>query len=183
MHYRPFSFNKNESIPTITTKIPEFYNIIGQYLDFSKMDTLRLNRMYNCCMYTLAGIIFTVLIFCKKHKMETKFFNWLSKSSPPPLPSWSSHPTGPVCLWVCQYLRDDPGLLWWCRLGPHKEQCGFRGSHTPGTMQRLHSVSFKIPTIDWCQFRHHERNQQKEVVCFNNLTYFWFSRCWVLHAL
>lgn len=48
MHYRPFSFNKNESIPTITTKIPEFYNIIGQYLDFSAMDVLRLNRMYNC---------------------------------------------------------------------------------------------------------------------------------------
>ncbi|XP_053736856.1 meprin A subunit alpha-like [Synchiropus splendidus] len=48
MHYRPFSFNKNQSIPTITTKIPEFYNIIGQYLDFSEMDTLRLNRMYNC---------------------------------------------------------------------------------------------------------------------------------------
>uniref|UniRef100_A0A4W6CM62 Metalloendopeptidase n=1 Tax=Lates calcarifer TaxID=8187 RepID=A0A4W6CM62_LATCA len=48
MHYRPFSFNKNETIPTITTKIPEFYNIIGQYLDFSKLDTLRLNRMYNC---------------------------------------------------------------------------------------------------------------------------------------
>lgn len=51
MHYRPFSFNKNESFPTITTKIPEFYNIIGQYLDFSEKDTLRLNRMYNCCMY------------------------------------------------------------------------------------------------------------------------------------
>eukprot|EP00064_Thunnus_orientalis_P015124 superscaffoldBa00002747_g15173 len=48
MHYRPFSFNKNDSIPTITTKIPEFYNIIGQYLDFSEMDVLRLNRMYNC---------------------------------------------------------------------------------------------------------------------------------------
>ncbi|XP_074541887.1 meprin A subunit alpha-like [Halichoeres trimaculatus] len=48
MHYRPFSFNKNESIPTVTTKIPEFYNIIGQYLDFSKADILRLNRMYNC---------------------------------------------------------------------------------------------------------------------------------------
>ncbi|KAM8831676.1 meprin A, alpha (PABA peptide hydrolase), tandem duplicate 1 isoform 1-T2 [Spinachia spinachia] len=48
MHYRPFSFNKNQSIPTITTKIPEFYNIIGQYLDFSELDTLRLNRMYNC---------------------------------------------------------------------------------------------------------------------------------------
>uniref|UniRef100_UPI0037E771E8 meprin A, alpha (PABA peptide hydrolase), tandem duplicate 1 n=1 Tax=Semicossyphus pulcher TaxID=241346 RepID=UPI0037E771E8 len=48
MHYRPFSFNKNASIPTVTTKIPEFINIIGQYLDFSAMDTLRLNRMYNC---------------------------------------------------------------------------------------------------------------------------------------
>ncbi|XP_029985113.1 meprin A, alpha (PABA peptide hydrolase), tandem duplicate 1 isoform X1 [Sphaeramia orbicularis] len=48
MHYRPFSFNKNESVPTITTKIPQFINIIGQYLDFSKLDTLRLNRMYNC---------------------------------------------------------------------------------------------------------------------------------------
>ncbi|KAM7395820.1 hypothetical protein PAMA_007212 [Pampus argenteus] len=48
MHYRPFSFNKNASAPTVTTKIPEFYNIIGQYLDFSAMDTLRLNRMYNC---------------------------------------------------------------------------------------------------------------------------------------
>ncbi|XP_029965611.1 meprin A subunit alpha-like [Salarias fasciatus] len=48
MHYRPFSFNKNDSIPTITTKIPAFQNIIGQYLDFSEMDTLRLNRMYNC---------------------------------------------------------------------------------------------------------------------------------------
>lgn len=52
MHYRPFSFNKNESIPTITTKIPEFYYIIGQYRDFSKLDTLRLNRMYNCCRYS-----------------------------------------------------------------------------------------------------------------------------------
>ncbi|KAF7663800.1 hypothetical protein LDENG_00200090 [Lucifuga dentata] len=48
MHYRPFAFNSNASIPTITTKIPEFFNIIGQYLDFSKMDTLRMNRMYNC---------------------------------------------------------------------------------------------------------------------------------------
>lgn len=49
MHYRPYSFNKNASVPTITTKIPEFNNIIGQYLDFSALDVLRLNRMYNCC--------------------------------------------------------------------------------------------------------------------------------------
>lgn len=50
MHYRPFAFNKDPSIPTITTNIPEFFNIIGQYLDFSEMDIVRLNRMYNCCM-------------------------------------------------------------------------------------------------------------------------------------
>lgn len=48
MHYGPFSFNKNESIPTITTKIPEFNTIIGQLPDFSAIDLIRLNRMYNC---------------------------------------------------------------------------------------------------------------------------------------
>lgn len=63
MHYRPFSFNRNETSPTITTKIPEFYNIIGQYLDFSKMDTLRLNRMYNCCMCVAIVLFLTVNIF------------------------------------------------------------------------------------------------------------------------
>lgn len=48
MHYAPFSFNKNASIPTITTKIPAFNDIIGQRLDFSAIDLERLNRMYNC---------------------------------------------------------------------------------------------------------------------------------------
>ncbi|XP_016014402.2 meprin A subunit alpha [Rousettus aegyptiacus] len=48
MHYEPFSFNKNESVPTITAKIPEFNSIIGQRLDFSAIDLERLNRMYNC---------------------------------------------------------------------------------------------------------------------------------------
>ncbi|MBZ3872772.1 Meprin A subunit alpha [Sciurus carolinensis] len=48
MHYAPFSFNKNESIPTITAKIPEFNSIIGQRLDLSAIDLERLNRMYNC---------------------------------------------------------------------------------------------------------------------------------------
>ncbi|XP_055468208.1 meprin A subunit alpha [Psammomys obesus] len=48
MHYEPFSFNKNELVPTITTKIPEFNGIIGQRLDFSALDLERLNRMYNC---------------------------------------------------------------------------------------------------------------------------------------
>ncbi|XP_058656704.1 meprin A subunit alpha [Ammospiza caudacuta] len=48
MHYEPFSFNKNESVPTITAKIPAFDDIIGQRLDFSAIDLERLNRMYNC---------------------------------------------------------------------------------------------------------------------------------------
>ncbi|KFU93212.1 Meprin A subunit alpha, partial [Chaetura pelagica] len=48
MHYAPFSFNKNASIPTITAKIPEFDDIIGQRLDLSAIDLERLNRMYNC---------------------------------------------------------------------------------------------------------------------------------------
>ncbi|XP_062954380.1 meprin A subunit alpha [Cynocephalus volans] len=48
MHYAPYSFNKNEGVPTITTKIPAFNSIIGQRLDFSAIDLERLNRMYNC---------------------------------------------------------------------------------------------------------------------------------------
>ncbi|XP_025746177.1 meprin A subunit alpha isoform X1 [Callorhinus ursinus] len=48
MHYEPFSFNKNDSAPTITAKIPAFNTIIGQRLDFSVTDLERLNRMYNC---------------------------------------------------------------------------------------------------------------------------------------
>ncbi|XP_046497062.1 meprin A subunit alpha [Equus quagga] len=48
MHYGPFSFNKDASVPTITAKIPEFDSIIGQRLDFSAVDLERLNRMYNC---------------------------------------------------------------------------------------------------------------------------------------
>ncbi|XP_046877388.1 meprin A subunit alpha [Hypomesus transpacificus] len=48
MHYRPLSFNKNESIPTITTTIPAFNEIIGQRLDFSAVDLTRLNRLYDC---------------------------------------------------------------------------------------------------------------------------------------
>ncbi|XP_039182144.1 meprin A subunit alpha-like [Crotalus tigris] len=48
MHYGPYSFSKNSSVPTITTKIPEFNNIIGQSQDMSKTDVERLNRMYHC---------------------------------------------------------------------------------------------------------------------------------------
>ncbi|KAA8583428.1 hypothetical protein FQN60_015974 [Etheostoma spectabile] len=58
MHYRPLSFNKNESIPTITTTIPYFNEVIGQRLDFSAVDITRLNRMYDCdqCSFELINI-------------------------------------------------------------------------------------------------------------------------------
>ncbi|XP_066478326.1 meprin A subunit alpha-like [Tiliqua scincoides] len=48
MHYGPYSFNINSDIPSITTKIPEFNDVIGQSQDFSRIDLQRLNRMYNC---------------------------------------------------------------------------------------------------------------------------------------
>ncbi|XP_017287893.1 meprin A subunit alpha [Kryptolebias marmoratus] len=48
MHYRPLSFNKNVTIPTITTSIPYFNDVIGQRMDFSAVDITRLNRMYDC---------------------------------------------------------------------------------------------------------------------------------------
>lgn len=52
MHYRPLSFNKNDSVPTITTTIPYFNEIIGQRYDFSAVDLIRLNRMYDCGGYS-----------------------------------------------------------------------------------------------------------------------------------
>ncbi|XP_062815844.1 meprin A subunit alpha [Anolis carolinensis] len=48
MHYGPYSFNRNSSIPSITTKISEFNDVIGQSQDLSRIDLQRLNRMYNC---------------------------------------------------------------------------------------------------------------------------------------
>ncbi|XP_069559138.1 meprin A, alpha (PABA peptide hydrolase), tandem duplicate 1 [Brachyistius frenatus] len=83
MHYRPFSFNKNESIPTITTKIPEFYNIIGQYLDFSKMDTLRLNRMYNCSgpLTLLDQCAFEYASVCGMIQASTDDADWVHTES------------------------------------------------------------------------------------------------------
>lgn len=53
MHYGPYSFNKNSSVPSITTKIPEFNNVIGQSQDMSKIDLERLNRMYRCGKFIL----------------------------------------------------------------------------------------------------------------------------------
>ncbi|XP_008335462.1 meprin A, alpha (PABA peptide hydrolase), tandem duplicate 1 isoform X2 [Cynoglossus semilaevis] len=83
MHYRPFSFNKNESVPTITTKIPEFYNIIGQYLDFSKMDVFRLNRMYNCSgpLTLLDQCAFEFASICGMIQASTDDADWVHTKS------------------------------------------------------------------------------------------------------
>uniref|UniRef100_A0A671LGU1 Metalloendopeptidase n=1 Tax=Sinocyclocheilus anshuiensis TaxID=1608454 RepID=A0A671LGU1_9TELE len=47
MHYSKTSFSKG-SKPTIVTKIPEFLDVIGQRMEFSDSDLLKLNRLYNC---------------------------------------------------------------------------------------------------------------------------------------
>ncbi|XP_062924551.1 meprin A subunit alpha-like [Mobula hypostoma] len=52
VHYPPFFFNRNNSVRTITTKIPAFNDIIGQRLDFSALDLLRLNQWYKCSKFS-----------------------------------------------------------------------------------------------------------------------------------
>ncbi|XP_036378114.1 meprin A subunit beta [Megalops cyprinoides] len=47
MHYSKTAFRKG-SEPTIVTKIPEFMDVIGQRMEFSDSDLLKLNRLYNC---------------------------------------------------------------------------------------------------------------------------------------
>lgn len=56
LHYGPYSFNINSNVPSITTKIPEFNEIIGQRLDLSRIDLLKLNRMYNCSKFIFSHI-------------------------------------------------------------------------------------------------------------------------------
>lgn len=85
MHYRPFSFNKDPSIPTITTNIPEFFNIIGQYLDFSELDIIRLNKMYNCTssLTLLDQCVFEYINVCGMIQSSTDDADWVhTKSSP-----------------------------------------------------------------------------------------------------
>ncbi|XP_072296588.1 meprin A subunit beta [Eucyclogobius newberryi] len=47
MHYSKTAF-KNGSEPTIVTKIPAFSDVIGQRMEFSDSDLLKLSRLYNC---------------------------------------------------------------------------------------------------------------------------------------
>ncbi|XP_061111871.1 meprin A subunit beta [Conger conger] len=47
MHYSKNAF-RNGTEPTIVTKIPAFLDVIGQRMEFSDNDLLKLNRLYNC---------------------------------------------------------------------------------------------------------------------------------------
>uniref|UniRef100_W5N2W7 Meprin A subunit n=1 Tax=Lepisosteus oculatus TaxID=7918 RepID=W5N2W7_LEPOC len=47
MHYSKTAF-RNGTEPTILTKIPQFMDVIGQRMEFSDSDLLKLNRLYNC---------------------------------------------------------------------------------------------------------------------------------------
>ncbi|XP_007943863.1 meprin A subunit beta [Orycteropus afer afer] len=47
MHYSKTAF-QNGTEPTIVTRISDFMNVIGQRMDFSDYDLLKLNRLYNC---------------------------------------------------------------------------------------------------------------------------------------
>ena len=49
MHYGQYYFsNGNGDRRTIITKDPEFQNVIGQRLEMSSGDMLKLNRLYQC---------------------------------------------------------------------------------------------------------------------------------------
>ncbi|XP_061610569.1 meprin A subunit alpha-like [Phyllopteryx taeniolatus] len=85
MHYRPLSFNKNESIPTITTAIPFFNEVIGQRLDFSAVDITRLNDMYSCAnTHTLLDqCSFELNNICGMIQNEDDNSDWIQTLSTP----------------------------------------------------------------------------------------------------
>ncbi|KAI2655270.1 Meprin A subunit beta [Labeo rohita] len=47
MHYGKYAFS-NGNGTTITTKRPEFQDVIGQYIEMSEIDVIELNRLYKC---------------------------------------------------------------------------------------------------------------------------------------
>lgn len=96
MHYRPLSFNKNESIPTITTTIPYFNQVIGQRLDFSAVDITRLNRMYDCAnsLTLLDQCSFELINICGMIQNEDDGADWVQTLSSP---TDSDHTLGGLC--------------------------------------------------------------------------------------
>ncbi|KAK5624136.1 hypothetical protein CRENBAI_010933 [Crenichthys baileyi] len=106
MHYRPLSFNKNESIPTITTTIPYFNDVIGQRLDFSEVDITRLNRMYACAeTHTLLDqCTFELINICGMIQNEEDNADWVQTRSSP---SDEDHTLGGHCRDSGSFMRFD----------------------------------------------------------------------------
>ncbi|KAG8011088.1 Meprin A subunit alpha [Nibea albiflora] len=98
MHYRPLSFNKNESIPTITTTIPYFNEVIGQRLDFSAVDITRLNRMYDCdsgyymkfeaYSASISALLESRILYPKRDEQCLQFFYKMSGAAGDKLVIW-----------------------------------------------------------------------------------------------
>ncbi|KAJ0060786.1 hypothetical protein NL108_000181, partial [Boleophthalmus pectinirostris] len=106
MHYRPLSFNKNASIPTITTTIPEFNNVIGQRFDFSAVDITRLNRMYDCAnSHTLLDqCSFELINICGMIQNEADNGDWVHTLSTTTDPD---HTLGGHCKDSGYYMKFD----------------------------------------------------------------------------
>ncbi len=88
MHYGKTFFSKG-SEPTIVTKIPEFLDVIGQRMEFSDSDLLKLNRLYNCSKFLIKHHYF-FLYFLNKYidiSLTDKINTCLSHS---PLPKYLS---------------------------------------------------------------------------------------------
>ncbi|KAF7231433.1 meprin A subunit alpha isoform X2 [Nothobranchius furzeri] len=85
MHYRPLSFNKDETTPTITTTTPYFNTVIGQRLDFSEVDITRLNRMYDCAntLTLLDQCSFEQIDICGMIQNEEDNADWVQILSSP----------------------------------------------------------------------------------------------------
>ncbi|KAM6964983.1 meprin A subunit alpha-like [Aplochiton taeniatus] len=85
MHYGPYSFNKDPRYPTITAKDPELTKYLGQYNDFSSLDLLRLNRMYNCTssLTLLDQCAFEAINTCGMIQSHFDDGDWLRTKSEP----------------------------------------------------------------------------------------------------
>ncbi|KAM8831674.1 meprin A subunit alpha isoform 2-T2 [Spinachia spinachia] len=109
MHYRPLSFNKNESIPTITTTMPYFNEVIGQRLDFSAEDVSRLNRMYDCAntLTLLDQCSFELNNICGMIQNEEDNADWVQTLSSP---ADTDHTLAGLCRDSGYFIKFDTSL-------------------------------------------------------------------------
>lgn len=65
MHYSKNAFS-NGTGPTIVTRIPAFSDVIGQRMEFSDSDLLKLNRLYNCGK----SLRYDCIALCHRHRID-----------------------------------------------------------------------------------------------------------------